>query len=135
MSLALACIRALCFISFVRAQLSKQQVALESVTSLKPTSGSTALAIPPSPNALAVSVALCASSSLSTRFFVTNNTQQSPADIISNGGGDGSWEIFLTDGYGNWTGSAQNGALVVFGGTDVSLEVVVSSNGELALLD
>jgi hypothetical protein len=131
MTLVATCLFALSFIALVRTQVSRQHVALESLISLKSTSGATALDIPASSSTLSLSVALCGFSSHPARFFVTNDTGQDPNSILSNAGGDDTWEIPLNDGQGNWTGFASDGALVVFGATDVPLEVAVSTNGKL----
>jgi calcium channel MID1 len=131
MTLVATCIFALSFIALVRTQVSRQHVPLDSLISLKSTSGATALDIPASSSTLSLSVALCGFSSHPARFFVTNDTEQDPNSILSNAGGDDTWEIPLNDGQGNWTGFASDGALVVFDATDVPLEVAVSTNGKL----
>ncbi|EPQ53149.1 hypothetical protein GLOTRDRAFT_117225 [Gloeophyllum trabeum ATCC 11539] len=78
----------------------------------------------PASSNLSVSIALCSSSSNSPRFLVTNNT-----DITLPGpsGGTDVYEIELSDGYGNWSGSTpEGGVLAVLNAGQAPFEVGVS---------
>lgn len=74
----------------------------------------------PASNNLSVSIALCASTSSTPQFFVSNDTD----------GTDGT-QVELTYGYGSWTGAQSGeGVLTVEGAGETPFEVGVSDNGE-----
>lgn len=74
----------------------------------------------PQAQQLTVSVAICSTGTTSPAFFVNNNTA-STTDIF---------EIQLDSGFGNWTGTTQQGgSLVVQNVGQTSFQVVASTGG------
>ncbi|EIW77795.1 hypothetical protein CONPUDRAFT_61634 [Coniophora puteana RWD-64-598 SS2] len=84
-----------------------QSLSLNSLTPVTPDSSSLLYRLPSS-SQLSVSVAQCSDSSPPT-FYITNDT--SIADPGPSSGGD-VYQINLKDGYGSWTGTAPNGAVL-----------------------
>jgi calcium channel MID1 len=89
--------------------------------------------LPAAHSNISISVALCASSALTPRFFVSNDTEvpfPGPEDVD-----DGrAFEINLQDGFGAWSGVVNDGGfLAILGQIQVPIEVGVSQNGEMEI--
>ncbi|KXN88082.1 Calcium influx-promoting protein ehs1 [Leucoagaricus sp. SymC.cos] len=80
---------------------------------------------------LAITVALCSISS--PRFFISNSTGSLFAEDPGPDGGEDNYEIFLQDGFGNWTGLFPGGGILAVEGLPpgASFEVGVSTSGPL----
>ncbi|KAL0948037.1 hypothetical protein HGRIS_010663 [Hohenbuehelia grisea] len=104
---------------------TSRRLDINSVSSFNASSSSSFIV--PAAGQLTVSVALCSSSN--PRFFVTN---ASTTSIPSSSGGQDVFEIFLSDGHGNWTGKFDGGGLLAIEASgEVPFEVGVSDNGPM----
>ncbi|KAG6373620.1 stretch-activated Ca2+-permeable channel component-domain-containing protein [Boletus reticuloceps] len=102
---------------------AQQPLPLNSVNTF---TTSTSLFGLPASSQLTVSVAICVSEASSARFFLSN----SPSVVPAPGGGTDVFEIQLTDGSGQWSGSAPSGGLLsVQDLQQGSFQIFVSDNG------
>jgi calcium channel MID1 len=85
----------------------------------------------PSSSQLSVSIALCTNGTQTPTFFITNNTALDGSAVAS-GSGDDVWEIDVENGYGNWTGPALDGGLIVGNNLgSARFQIALSTEGEL----
>ena len=103
---------------------AQQTLSLNSLDSFS--AQTSLLGLPPSPQ-LTVSVAICTSEASSARFFLSNS---SSGAVPGPSGGTDVFEIQLSDGTGQWLGSAPSGGLLsVQDLSQGSFQVSVSDNG------
>ncbi|KAG6841647.1 hypothetical protein C0991_008632 [Blastosporella zonata] len=116
----------LCLLSAaLAAAQSRQKLSLNSNTAFSPSNTpNPAVFTLPSAENLAISVALCSATTSQARFFVTNS---SSSGVPSSAGGTDVYEIQVTGGLGNWTGTfADGGVLAVEDVEQTSFELGVS---------
>ena len=120
----------LCLVSAILATAQiRQRLALESVTLVDARQNLRSFSFP-SQQPLTVSVAVCASTSPTPRFFVTNGSDEDPDPGPA--GGDNVVEIPLSFGQGRWRGAFPNGGVLAvdFGEAErVPFEVALSISG------